>query len=124
MSADAFGNGLEDPWGQRPGRIRVFLVDDHEVILRGLCFLFSTRPELAVAGSAMSCTDARERVQSIQPDVVVIDVRLPDGSGLELCREISTLSPRTRVIVLTSTDDGDVRDAAIDAGAAAFVLKE
>ncbi|GAA0536302.1 DNA-binding response regulator [Saccharopolyspora subtropica] len=102
---------------------RVFVVDDHEVIRRGIAALLATEPELELVGEAATVGEALAWVPKAQPDVAVLDVRLPDGNGVELCRELQSQLPELRCLMLTSFDDHDALMDAIMAGAAGFVLK-
>ena len=104
--------------------VKLMLVDDHPVIRLGLSALFQTVPHFRVVGEAATAADAIATARSVQPDVVIIDVRLPDGSGAEVCREIRAERPGTRVIMLTSYDTEDAVMASIVAGAAGYFLKE
>lgn len=102
---------------------RVFVVDDHEVIRRGIAALVQAEPGLEVTGEASSVTEALARIPTEQPDVAVLDVRLPDGNGVELCRELQSRVTGLRCLMLTSFDDHAALMDAIMAGAAGFVLK-
>lgn len=104
--------------------IRVLLVDDHEVIRVGLRTVLAQHQGIAVVGEAGTMTDAILQTQKLKPDVVLMDVRLPDGSGVDACREILGALPTTRVIFLTSYADDDSVLAAVLAGAHGYVLKE
>jgi len=104
--------------------IRVFLVDDHEVVRRGVAEVLEDDPELTVAGEAGSAAEALARVPAVRPDVVVIDMRLPDGDGAELCRELRERIPGLRCMVLTSYSEQDALEAAVRSGASGFVLKQ
>jgi two-component system response regulator DevR len=106
------------------GPIRVFLLDDHEVVRRGLNDLLSNAPGMSVVGEASTAADAIRRIPAAQPDVAILDARLPDGSGIDVCREIRSKSPDTRCLILTSYDDDDALFAAVMAGAAGYLLKE
>ncbi|TYP87934.1 response regulator [Blastococcus xanthinilyticus] len=105
-------------------RVRVFLVDDHEVVRRGVAEVLEDDPGLTVVGEAGTVAEARARVPAVRPDVVVLDMRLPDGNGAALCRELRAAIPGLRCIVLTSYADDEARDAAFRAGAAGFLLKQ
>jgi DNA-binding NarL/FixJ family response regulator len=105
-------------------RIKVMLVDDHEVVRRGLRSLVETTADLDVVAEAGSVAEAVRQAQQSQPDVVVMDVRLPDGSGIEAAREIRAQRPATRVLMLTSYADEAAVFASIMAGAAGYLLKE
>jgi two-component system, NarL family, response regulator DevR len=104
--------------------IRVFLLDDHEVVRQGLKELFNSERGFEVVGESGSAKDAEVRIPALRPDVAVLDVRLPDGSGVDVCRSIRSLDSSIRVVILTSFDDDETRLAAIMAGAAAYVLKQ
>ncbi len=103
---------------------RILIVDDHEVVREGLRALLSRRPGFAVVGEAGSVEQAVAEAAKMQPDVIVMDVRLPDGSGIEACREIRQARPETKVIMLTSYADEDAVFASILAGAAGYLLKQ
>ncbi|USX54480.1 response regulator transcription factor [Lentzea sp. HUAS12] len=102
---------------------RVFLVDDHEVVRVGIRELLSASEDLEVVGEAASVTEALTRVPAVAPDVAVLDVRLPDGNGIELCRELMSRLPDLRCLMLTSFTDDEALFDAIMAGASGFVLK-
>ncbi|MCP2260988.1 two component transcriptional regulator, LuxR family [Streptoalloteichus tenebrarius] len=104
--------------------VRVFLVDDHEIVRRGIADLLESDPELTVVGEAASVAEALARVPASQPDVAVLDVRLPDGNGVELCRELRSRMPELRCLMLTSFADDEALLDAIMAGASGFVLKQ
>ncbi|HWU32749.1 MAG TPA: response regulator transcription factor [Marmoricola sp.] len=104
--------------------IRVVLVDDHEVVREGLRALLETASDMTVVGEFGNATDAKARIPALKPHVAVLDGRLPDGSGIEVCREIRSVDPSIGVLILTSYDDDDALFAAIMAGAAGYVLKQ
>jgi DNA-binding NarL/FixJ family response regulator len=104
--------------------IRVMLVDDHEVVRQGLRALLEAAGGIVVAGEAGGVQEAVEVAASVRPDVVVMDVRLEDGSGIEATREIRAARPDTKVIMLTSFADDEALFASIMAGAAGYVLKQ
>ncbi|MFC5676676.1 response regulator [Aeromicrobium endophyticum] len=104
--------------------IRLFLLDDHEVVRRGLKDLLDQEDDIEVVGESGLAHDAAARIPTIKPDVAVLDARLPDGSGIEVCRDVRSLDPSIAVIILTSYDDDDALFAAIMAGAAGYVLKQ
>ena len=104
--------------------VRVFLLDDHEVVRRGLKDLFDSEEGFEVVGESGSAKDAEARIPALRPDVAVLDGRLPDGSGVDVCRSIRSVDPSIRAIILTSYDDDEALFAAIMAGASGYVLKE
>lgn len=104
--------------------IRVFLVDDHEVVRRGVAGLISDEADLEVVGEAGTVAEAVARIEAVRPDVAVLDVRLPDGNGIELCRELRSRQPDLACLMLTSfTDEQAILDAVL-AGAAGYVIKD
>jgi DNA-binding NarL/FixJ family response regulator len=104
--------------------LRVVLVDDHEVVRNGIKSLLAETPDVSVVGEAGTVKDAIERAVWARPDVVIMDVRLPDGSGIEATREIRARLPNTQVLMLTSFSDDEALFASIMAGAAGYVLKQ
>jgi DNA-binding NarL/FixJ family response regulator len=104
--------------------IRVFLVDDHEVVRHGVRALIESSDDMEVAGEADSYETGLARVLAVRPDVAVLDVRLPDGNGVELCREIRSRLPEVNCLMLTSYSDDEALFEAIIAGAAGYVLKQ
>jgi two-component system response regulator DevR len=104
--------------------LTLLIVDDHEVVRQGLVALLGRRPEFQVVGEAGTVADAVAAARRFQPDLVVMDVRLPDGSGIEACREIRAEMPETRVVILTSYPDEDAVLSAIIAGASGYLLKQ
>ncbi len=104
--------------------IRVFLVDDHAVVLDGLSELLGSVPGLEVIGTATTAAQALARIPAAAPDVAVLDVQLPDGNGVDVCRDIRSLVPQTYCLMLTSHDDHDAVVASVLAGASGYVLKE
>lgn len=104
--------------------VRVFLLDDHEVVLRGLRNLLEQSGTIDVVGEAGRADEALRRIPAVRPDVAVLDVRLPDGSGIEVCREIRATLPAIGCLILTCYDDDEALSAAIMAGAAGFLLKQ
>ncbi|MDH4280895.1 MAG: response regulator transcription factor [Acidimicrobiia bacterium] len=104
--------------------IRVFLLDDHDIVLRGLIDLLESQPDLTVVGQATSAASALKAAGACNPDVAVLDVRLGDGNGIEVCRDIRSAYPEIACLILTSfADDHAIIDAAM-AGAAGYVLKQ
>jgi DNA-binding NarL/FixJ family response regulator len=106
------------------GKISVFLLDDHEIVRRGLRELLEAEPDIEVIGESGSALDAVGRVHAIDPDVAVLDVRLPDGDGVTVCRDLRSRHPRTACLMLTSFSDDEALFDAIMAGAAGYVLKQ
>lgn len=104
--------------------IRIFLLDDHEIVRRGLADLLNRVPDFEVAGEAGTVAEALRRIPAVSPDVAILDGRLPDGSGIEVCRIIREEQPAVRCLILTSYDDDDAIFAAVLAGAAGYVLKQ
>jgi two-component system, NarL family, response regulator DevR len=104
--------------------IRIFLVDDHEIVRRGIADLIEDEPDLEVVGEASSVAEALARVPKTQVDVAVLDVRMPDGNGVELCRDLRSQVPDLNCLMLTSYADDEALFDAIMAGASGFVLKQ
>ena len=104
--------------------IRVFLVDDHEVVRRGIADMINAEPDLEVVGEASTARQAVARVAATVPDVAVLDVRLPDGSGIDVCRTIRSANPGVQCLMLTAYDDDEASYSAVLAGAAGYVLKD
>ncbi|MFJ8360831.1 response regulator [Streptomyces sp. NPDC093984] len=104
--------------------IRVFLLDDHEVVRRGLADLLDAEPDISVVGDADTVEHALTRGPAVRPDVAVLDVRLPDGDGITVCRELRSRMPELACLMLTSFDDEDALLDAIMAGASGYVLKQ
>ena len=103
---------------------RVFIVDDHELVRRGLIELIDTEKDLSVVGQAGNVQEALTTLESLTTDVAVLDVRLPDGSGIELCREIRSLYPDVKVLILTSFLDDEALLGAVLGGASGYVIKD
>jgi two-component system response regulator DevR len=104
--------------------VRIFLLDDHEVVRQGIAELLRVVPGFEVVGEAGDVAHALPRVLATRPDVAVLDARLPDGSGIEVCRDIRSALPSTHCLILTSYDDDAALVAAVLAGASGYVLKE
>ncbi|MGB0971107.1 MAG: response regulator transcription factor [Mycobacterium sp.] len=104
--------------------MRVFLVDDHEVVRRGLIELLTRDPDLDIVGEAGSVASALARIPALKPDVAVLDVRLPDGDGIELCRDLLSRLPDLRCLILTSFTSEDAMLDAILAGASGYLVKD
>ena len=105
-------------------RIRVFLLDDHEIVRRGLRDLLEGEGDIEIVGESGSAREATARIPALRPDVAVLDARLPDGSGIDVCRDIRSTDPSIKALILTSYDDDEALFAAIMAGAAGYVLKQ
>src|SRR5690349_1076689 len=115
----------QDPGTGTAGeKINVFLLDDHEVVRRGLRELLEAEDDLEVVGEAGTAEEALARIPPTRPDVAVLDVRLPDGSGIDVCREIRSRHPEIGCLMLTSFADDEALISAVMAGAAGFVLKQ
>ena len=104
--------------------IRIFLLDDHEIVRRGLRELLEAEDDMEVVGEAGTAEEAYGRIPATSPDVAVLDVRLPDGDGIEVCREVRSRHPSIACVMLTSFGDDDAVYAAILAGAAGYLLKQ
>jgi two-component system response regulator DevR len=108
--------------GENP--IRVFLLDDHEIVRRGIADLLEADGGFLLVGEAGTRAEALARIPAAQPHVALLDARLPDGNGIDICRDIRSLMPDIRCLILTSYDDDDAIFAAVMAGAAGYLLKE
>ncbi|MFI5054115.1 MAG: response regulator [Acidimicrobiia bacterium] len=104
--------------------IRVFLLDDHEVVRRGVRELLDAEPDIEVVGEAETAEQARGRIPPTRPDVALLDVRLPDGDGVEVCRDIRSHHPEIACLMLTSFSDDEALLQAVMAGAAGYLLKQ
>ncbi len=111
-------------WEDAPMALRIFLVDDHEVVRRGVRDMLEAEDDFEVVGEAGTVEEALHRIPATAPDVAVLDVRLPDGNGVELCRELRSRQPQLACLMLTSFDDDEALFEAIVAGAAGYVLKQ
>jgi two-component system, NarL family, response regulator DevR len=107
-----------------PRPIRVFILDDHELVRRGLIDLLRTAPDIEVVGEAGNATDALHRIPAVTPHVALLDARLPDGNGIDVCREIRSTMPNVQCLILTSYDDDEALFSAVMAGAAGYLLKQ
>jgi DNA-binding NarL/FixJ family response regulator len=105
-------------------QIRVFLLDDHEIVRRGVRDLLETAGDIEVVGEAGTVAEATARIPALRPHVAVLDARLPDGSGIDVCRDVRSIDPTIKALILTSYDDDEALFAAILAGAAGYVLKQ
>ncbi len=109
---------------KRPDPLSVYLVDDHELVRRGLRQLLENEPDISVVGEAGTVDEAIHRIPAVLPDVAILDTRLPDGSGIDVCREVRSRCPSVAALILTSYDDDEALFEAIMAGAAGFLLKQ
>jgi two-component system response regulator DevR len=105
-------------------RIQVYLLDDHDVVREGLRFLLERTEDIEVVGESATAAEAMTRIPAMRPHVAVLDARLPDGSGIEVCRVVRAVDPSIKALILTSYDDDEALFAAIMAGASGYVLKE
>ena len=112
----------ENPAPSAP--IRVFLLDDHEIVRRGIKELLESEGDIEVVGESGLAQEAARRIPALRPDVAILDGRLPDGSGIDVCRDIRSQDPSIKAVILTSYDDDEALFAAIMAGAAGYVLKQ
>lgn len=113
-----------DPRQAIEGPITVFLLDDHEIVRQGVRALLESEDDITVVGEAGLAGDAAERILALRPHVAILDGRLPDGSGIEVCRQVRSADPDIAVLVLTTYDDDTALFASIMAGAAGYVLKQ
>jgi len=104
--------------------IRVFLLDDHEVVRRGLADLLQAEGDIEVVGESGSAVEATHRVPALRPHVAILDARLPDGNGIDVCRDVRAVDPSIKGLILTSYEDDEALFAAIMAGASGYVLKQ
>ncbi|WP_131765834.1 response regulator transcription factor [Candidatus Protofrankia californiensis] len=104
--------------------VRVFVLDDHEIVRRGMRELLESQGDIKVVGEAGLVAEALRRIPALRPDVAILDARLPDGSGIDVCRDIRSGTPEVPCLILTSHDDDEALFAAIMAGAAGYVLKQ
>lgn len=104
--------------------IRVYLLDDHEIVRRGIRDLLEAEGDIVVVGESGLAQEATRRIPALRPDVAILDGRLPDGSGIDVCREVRSRSPEIAALILTSFDDDDALFSAIMAGAAGYLLKQ
>jgi len=105
-------------------KIRVYLLDDHEIVRQGIRTLLEASGDIEVIGESGSAVDAGNQIPALRPDVAILDARLPDGSGIEVCRTVRSVDPTIKALILTSYDDDEALFSAIMAGASGYVLKE
>jgi len=122
MSEHAGAEAVPDGSSGTP--IRVYLLDDHEIVRRGLRGLLEAEDDIEVVGESGLAKEAQHRIPALRPDVAILDGKLPDGSGIDVCREIRSVDPHIRALILTSFDDDDALFSAIMAGASGYVLKQ
>ncbi|MFN8195909.1 MAG: response regulator transcription factor [Nocardioidaceae bacterium] len=109
---------------KRPDPLTVYLVDDHELVRRGLRQLLENEPDMTVVGESGTAGEAVARIPAVLPDIAILDTRLPDGSGIDVCREVRSHCPSVTALILTSYDDDEALFEAIMAGAAGYLLKQ
>ena len=119
-------NPALEPTPSDPGSatIRVFLLDDHELVRRGIRELLESEGDIVVVGESGLAGEAARRIPALRPDVAILDGRLPDGSGIDVCREVRSVDPSIKGLILTSYDDDGALFAAIMAGASGYLLKQ
>jgi len=105
-------------------KIRVYLLDDHEIVRQGIRTFLEAAGDIEVVGESGSAVDATNRIPALRPDVAILDARLPDGSGIEVCRSVRSVDASINALILTSYDDDEALFSAIMAGASGYVLKE
>ena len=115
---------MTDSVADARGPIRVYLLDDHEVVRRGIRELLEAEGDIVVVGESGLAAEARRRIPALRPHVAVLDGRLPDGSGVDVCRDIRSSHPEIAALILTSYDDDEALFSAIMAGASGYVLKQ
>ena len=115
---------LNEIGARSPRPVRVYLLDDHEIVRRGIRDLLAAEPDIEVVGESGSAAEAIQQILTLTPDVAVLDGRLPDGSGIDVCRDVRSADPGIAALILTSFDDDEALFSAIMAGAAGYVLKQ
>ncbi len=115
---------MDEAPDQPTSQIRVFLLDDHELVRRGLTDLLGSTTDLIVVGEAATCAEALSRIPAVAPQIALLDARLPDGSGIDVCRELRSAHPEVSCVILTSNDDDEALFAAVMAGASGYLLKQ
>jgi two-component system response regulator DevR len=104
--------------------LRVYLLDDHEIVRRGLRDLLEAEGDIVIVGDSGSAAEATRRIPALRPHVAVLDARLPDGNGIDVCRDVRSVDPTIQALILTSYDDDEALFASIMAGAAGYLLKQ
>src|SRR6478672_1796991 len=115
---------LDAPTDASAPPIRVYLLDDHEIVRRGIRKLLANEGDIVVVGESGLASEAARRIPAARPDVAILDARLPDGSGIDVCREVRSRDPHIKALILTSYDDDEALFAAIMAGASGYTLKQ
>jgi len=115
---------MDGPAQHLTAPIRVFLLDDHEIVRRGLSDLLAPTGDIVVVGEAATAAEALRRIPAVRPDVALLDARLPDGSGIDVCRQVRAQLPDVRCLIFTSYDDDEALLAAVVAGASGYLLKQ
>src|SRR6202161_4052259 len=123
MMGESGSTGQSAGTANQAGRIGVFLLDDHEIVRRGVRELLEAEPDITVVGEAGTAESALARIPALKPDVAVLDVRLPDGDGVSVCRDIRSKMPEVACLMLTSFGDDEALFDALMAGAAGDVLE-
>jgi DNA-binding NarL/FixJ family response regulator len=113
-----------EPETTRSEALRVYLLDDHEIVRRGIKDLLESSGDIVVVGESGLAAEAARRIPALRPDVAILDGRLPDGSGIDVCREVRSRHPEIKALILTSYDDDEALFSAIMAGAAGYILKQ
>ena len=115
---------MADDGASKAQPIRVYLLDDHEIVRRGIKDLLEAEGDIVVVGESGLAQEAARRIPALRPDVAILDGRLPDGSGIDVCREVRSRAPEIAALILTSFDDDDALFSAIMAGASGYLLKQ
>lgn len=119
-----YGVSMAETQPTESTQIRVFLLDDHEVVRRGIKELLESEGDIEVVGESGLAQEATRRIPALRPDVAILDGRLPDGTGMEVCRDVRSVDPSIKALILTSYDDDEALFSAIMAGAAGYILKQ
>jgi len=119
-----YGVSMAENEATESTQIRVFLLDDHEVVRRGIKELLESEGDIEVVGESGLAQEAARRIPALRPDVAILDGRLPDGTGMEVCRDVRSVDPSIKALILTSYDDDEALFSAIMAGAAGYILKQ